>query len=320
MFARAGVSGFIYDFEIYVGKGTVTTSELGISGDVVIRLAECLPKGRNFKLFFDNWFTSFRLICALKEVGILSVGTVRHNRLPKCSFKNDNELKREGRGSCDYRTDTKNNVFAIRWYDNKSIHLVSSYKGKEPTDVVKRWSASDKAYIDVQRPAIVKEYNSFMGGVNLHDMLVALYRTNIGVKRGYLKIVYQIIDMCIVNAWLLYRRHCLQLSQTKYKTLVEFRAEVGHALLRNNKTADRKRGRPSLDTLEEVIPAKKKSHAARPVDDVRYDNVGHWPEHIENKQRCKHCIKAYSRIQCDKCKVHLCLNKNNNCFKLFHSR
>lgn len=56
MFATASKSGIAHDFEIYVGKKTIPESKnrLGISGDIVIRLAECLPKFCNYKLCFDN--------------------------------------------------------------------------------------------------------------------------------------------------------------------------------------------------------------------------------------------------------------------------
>ena len=67
VFARTGSSGIVYDFEMYMGKGTAeNVSPLGISGDVVLRLVDGLPKGQNYKLFMDNWFTSFSIMCALK--------------------------------------------------------------------------------------------------------------------------------------------------------------------------------------------------------------------------------------------------------------
>ncbi|XP_049835106.1 uncharacterized protein LOC126278874 [Schistocerca gregaria] len=51
VFARAGSSGIVYDFEIYRGKGTVhNDAGLGISGDIVIRLVEGLPKYKKFKV------------------------------------------------------------------------------------------------------------------------------------------------------------------------------------------------------------------------------------------------------------------------------
>ena len=90
MFARAEISGFIYDFEIYVGKGTTkNTSALGISGDIVLRPTENIPRNENFKIFFDNWFSSFDLLCHLTEIGILATGTVRISRMRGCKLKSD---------------------------------------------------------------------------------------------------------------------------------------------------------------------------------------------------------------------------------------
>jgi len=104
VFARAGSSGIVYDFEVYVGKGNVKkVSSLGISGDIVLRLVYGLPKGQNYKVFVDNWFTSFSLMCTLKEIGILALGTAKISRLPGCSLKTDEGLKKLGRGAAGLR-------------------------------------------------------------------------------------------------------------------------------------------------------------------------------------------------------------------------
>uniref|UniRef100_A0A0K8RFP4 Putative piggybac transposable element-derived n=1 Tax=Ixodes ricinus TaxID=34613 RepID=A0A0K8RFP4_IXORI len=54
-------------FVIYEGKGTATNHELGISGDIVRDLVRDLPQGINHKVFFDNWFSSLRLVDHLKK-------------------------------------------------------------------------------------------------------------------------------------------------------------------------------------------------------------------------------------------------------------
>jgi hypothetical protein len=72
VFAHAGSSGIVYDFEIYHGKGTVRNISLGISGNIVMWLVEGLHKNQYYKVFTDNWITSYSLISVLKEVGILS--------------------------------------------------------------------------------------------------------------------------------------------------------------------------------------------------------------------------------------------------------
>lgn len=119
----------------------------------------------------DNWFTSFGLLYTLKKEGILACGTVKIGRIPQVStkLKTDRDLKNRGRGSFDYMTENNDNVSVTKWFDNKCVHVASSYKGVNPIENVKRWSASEKKYIDVHRPSIIKEYNTFMG---VDDMLV----------------------------------------------------------------------------------------------------------------------------------------------------
>ncbi|XP_050501220.1 uncharacterized protein LOC126881175 isoform X1 [Diabrotica virgifera virgifera] len=58
----------------------------------------------------------------------------------------------------------------------------------------------------------------------------------------------------------------------------------------------------------------------RPDIDVQNDQLSHWPAWTVNKQRCKFIkCKGTSRVQCEKCKVHLCFHSKNNCFKQFHN-
>jgi len=316
MFALASKSGIIHDFEIYVGKSTIKSStKMGLSGDIVIRLSDILPKHKNYKLSFDNWFTSYNLILHLKSLGILSVGTVRSNRIAGCQFENDKDLKKAGRGTYDTRIDTSHGIIGCKWYDNKSVHLISNYIGTEPTDPVLRWSASEKAQIPVKRPAMVREYNSFMGGIDLHDMLVEIYRTDIKCKRYYMRIVFHIMDMCIVNSWLMYRRHCKQLNIPKYNSLLIFKTEIAQGLLSSGK-GKLKRSKLNLQT-----PPSRRKYTNKPVPDVRFDKYEHWPEYIQNKKRCKYCpSNPYSRTQCAKCEVALCYNSNRNCFRHYHEK
>ncbi|XP_025191714.1 piggyBac transposable element-derived protein 3-like [Melanaphis sacchari] len=112
---------------------------------------------------------------------MLGIGTTRTNRLSGCTFKNEKDMKKSGRGTYDTKVDTTNKIVATKWYDNKFVHVVSNYKGIHPLDEVERWSTAKKERVVVPRPASIKEYNRFMGGVDLHDMLVELYRTDIRV-------------------------------------------------------------------------------------------------------------------------------------------
>ncbi|GFU44842.1 hypothetical protein NPIL_276591 [Nephila pilipes] len=56
-----------------------------------------------------------------------------------------------------------------------------------------------------------------------------------------------------------------------------------------------------------------------PFMDIRRGGINHWPIWSEKRIQCKfpNC-KGYTQTECEKCKVGLCYNKVNNCFKNFH--
>jgi len=64
-----------------------------------------------------------------------------------------------------------------KWWVTSSV-TVKKIKnlGHNPVTVVKRWSQADSAHVYVPCPALIAEYNRYMGGVDLHNMLVELYR------------------------------------------------------------------------------------------------------------------------------------------------
>ncbi|KAF6201611.1 hypothetical protein GE061_004003 [Apolygus lucorum] len=52
----------------------------------------------------------------------------------------------------------------------------------------------------------LKNVTEHMGCVDLSDMLIALYRTPLRSHRWYLALFAQLLDICVDNAWLMYRR------------------------------------------------------------------------------------------------------------------
>uniref|UniRef100_A0A0K8R3V3 Putative piggybac transposable element-derived n=1 Tax=Ixodes ricinus TaxID=34613 RepID=A0A0K8R3V3_IXORI len=90
IFVRCSSDGLAHDFEVYQGKGTGIDpqySHLGLGGSVVMRLVDNFPHHKNLKCFFDNYFTSVPLLRELKEIGILSTGTIRSNRMSGCKLR-----------------------------------------------------------------------------------------------------------------------------------------------------------------------------------------------------------------------------------------
>uniref|UniRef100_A0A8C6WVW5 PiggyBac transposable element-derived protein domain-containing protein n=1 Tax=Neogobius melanostomus TaxID=47308 RepID=A0A8C6WVW5_9GOBI len=324
----ASSEGIPHNFEIYTGRveQPQELADVGASGNVVLRLAQPIPRKQNYKLFFDNWFTSVPLILTLAQEGIHATGTVRSNRLPGVNLIADAELKRSGRGSFIQKTAMVGNttLYAIKWYDNRSVSLLSNYMCAYPVTEVDRWDRKRKEVIKVPRPAIVREYNKNMGGVDLLDSLIALYRSKIRSKKWYHRLVFHFIDMMIVTAWLLYRRDCTVngLRKVEQMKLHTFKSYVAESLCKTGKDLERKRGRPSSTVAEEHEEKCRRGPATPiPVPDVRLDATAHWMVIAENKGRCKvPGCKGTPKVKCRKCGVHLCFTATSNCFLLFHTQ
>jgi hypothetical protein len=177
VFTRCGTSGFTYDFMIYTGK-VVSPEEvdLGMSGNVVVHLTNSLPSNSDYFVYFDNFFSSIRLLSFLQKRRVYSLCTFRHNRLKGAKDHVDpKKLKKSNRGSFDWIASPSDGVTVVSWLDNNVVTIASTYIGAEVGDPIPRWSATEKQYTNIACPRMIHEYNKFMGGVDLADMLLALY-------------------------------------------------------------------------------------------------------------------------------------------------
>jgi len=104
-----------------------------------------------------------------------------------------------------------------------------------------------------------------------------------------MRIIFWVIGVCIVNGWLLYRRHLKQRKEKLKMSLLEFQTNIAAALCEVT-AVTRKRGRPSTETVNSPteLPKNKKANCTpTPVADIRLDGYHHWPEMVD--------IKGYKR-------------------------
>ncbi|KAM3850292.1 piggyBac transposable element-derived protein 2-like [Diretmus argenteus] len=249
LFCRASSCGIIHDLILYQGASTFFNVDLSkeekaftLGAKLVTALCKTITQPRLSVVFCDNYFTSFSLLQNLQTtVGIKCIGTVRSNRTGGAPLMADKDLVKNGRGSFDYRS--AEGVIAVKWYDNKCVNLLSNACGIEPEETVRRWSKEAKAKIDVPCPSLILAYNAHMGGIDLSDMLVHLYKTPAKSRRWYFPLFGYVINVCIANAWLVYKRECGLLKE-KPMCLKRFRLAVALTLKQVNKPASRA-GRPS---------------------------------------------------------------------------
>ena len=176
VWARTGVSGMLYDFDVYQGNAGKTNSEFGLATDVVLKLTSTLSAGCNYKIFAHNFFTSTTLITQLLQRGIHYTGMVRNGRLPNCQLKDEKTLSKQGHGSFDSLVLNSPKMVAVRWFDNRPVTLSSTFVGPLPIQKVRCWDKASKSYGEIDRPFTVDQYNRSMGGVDLLDAFVVQYR------------------------------------------------------------------------------------------------------------------------------------------------
>lgn len=293
-------TGYLYEFELYLGKKNKT--ELGLGETVVLNLSKKL-ENTFCKLYFDNFFTSPALISKLFEKGIYCIGTVRTDRKHMPIMKNDKLMKR---GDVEFQYSI--NVVAVKWFDNRGVTLVgTNLDGCDQVSSVLRRVKGQSAKVPVSCPAIVKEYNAGMGGVDLLDQRTAAYKLDRKASSGryYLRLFFDLMDIAVVNSHVVFKA-----LNPKGMDLLDFKIVVAKYLIGSYNS--RSRNAPSTHlSRREVLPASVPLHL--PVIQAK-------------RGKCRYCSNAGLQnktfIQCNACGVYLCLisgSNSRNCFSLFHT-
>ena len=151
-FVRADKSGIINDFLYPEAKST---------GNKNVQPCSCgnLPEHGNYKVFFNNWFSTPGLFLEMQKRGYRVTATFRNNRMGGCPVMAKKRLKKVDRSSFDYRTDANSGLHLIRWFDNNCVQIVSTYSGVQAFNTIKRWDGKAKANVDVPCPDMVSLYN-----------------------------------------------------------------------------------------------------------------------------------------------------------------
>ena len=110
------ITGYLFNYQIYLGKEETSGKEIPLGERVVFDLIS----GHNFQgkyLYFDNLFTSLRLLENLKLQNIKACGTIRPDRVGISSdFAKKNRMQR---GDCQSII-TSNSIVLI-WMDTKHV-------------------------------------------------------------------------------------------------------------------------------------------------------------------------------------------------------
>lgn len=325
-------TGYLISTEPYQGKGThLSYSELGLGSSVVQTLAHRLKEqypGKKFSFYVDNFFTGIPLVQEMTKMGYGCTGTLRQNRMENCPLQ---LFKKDPRGSVvshvAFSTESNTQLVLLQWKDNAVVRVVSNCCGMQPLRQVKRYSAADKKYINVDMPHAIHKYNLGMGGTDQMDRNISEYRVKIRNNKWWWQVFSHLLSASLSNSWIRYREICTKATNSGlaatdnhedgdsiYKSssnvglrtldfLSFIREIVGHYLLIYS--SRNKVGRPSL---------AKSQMLTKVPDSVHYSiSVLHYPINMQ-QLRCRVC-KKNTTFGCG-----ICLKNMHpvECFKTFH--
>jgi len=219
------------------------------------------------------------------------------------------------------RIDDSIQLSVVRWFDNRPVTFLSSFVGAQPVANARRWDRTVKADKQIPCPQVVTIYNRRMGGVDLLDSLIGLYRCKLCSKKWHHRISLHLSDLTVVIAWLLYKRvHHANASEGRMMRLHEFKCAVAEGLCYYGKTTTASKVSKKR-RLEEMtpVPAKRLAATAAPSVAVTKDQVGHFPKWTGKRQHCK--LAGYQKlwsIVCRKCGVNPCFSSRSDCYYTYH--
>ena len=180
-----GNDGFLYHMKIYQGKEDNRES-LPLGTRIVNNLVDIIISKSDItghELYFDNFFTSYKLLSELSDKGVRATGTVRETRIANATKKiiSSKDLKKEERGTFDFCSDGK--VYFAKWHDNSIVTIASNLENHQPVHKARRRVKGGEK--QVPQPHLLCSYNKRMGGVDLKDRLVESYRPSMRGRKWY---------------------------------------------------------------------------------------------------------------------------------------
>ena len=198
-------NGYVNNFSVYLGKEANVPRANGLGYDVVMKMASPFLKTHRH-IFFDNFFTSTKLMEDLLAQDTYACGTVRSNRkdLPPCA----KDKLRQGEKVCAQR----GKLIFTKWHDKRDISFLSTnVLPSEPSRLVPR--IKNGRDIQIEKPRVADVYTADMGGVDRADQLRAFYFAGYSSRKWYRYIFWFLFNLSVCNSFILESIYIAQIKE-----------------------------------------------------------------------------------------------------------
>lgn len=127
LYKMCSPDGYTFNIKVYAGKGT-TTSELGHSHEIVLKLLEIIEEPKEGRIIFgDNFYSSIPLAEYLYQQKMFYCGTLRSNRrgIPKELHK---KIKRG-----EVIGKEREGIKIIKWVDKRPVMMITTDPSHDAT-------------------------------------------------------------------------------------------------------------------------------------------------------------------------------------------
>ena len=322
-----GDSGYCYKFEVYKGKKSAHSKEANMSTGpaAIIRNMKEFAHTKRI-VYCDRFYTSISCFIQLLFLGIYACGTILVNRKgfsPYLKMEKSSNIKRGTlrQGTC--KIGDLGTICGIAWCDTKPVHMIST--GIHSNQCVIKRKGKNGEIQKVHSSNIVAQYTKYMGGVDLHDYLrMARYRvqTSCVHKKWYKLFFLAMIDICLVNAFLLWKNVKANAPGSS-KDHAWFQEQVANDLLNTTFGSIKTR---SFSPFKISKPIKQNECSVSKHKLARYDEGDGYAGREKRYRRCFVCgcygIRTMSEYYCVECKVCICTKVNtigNLCWVDLHT-
>lgn len=188
--------------------------------NICIKLANGF-ENQNFHIYMDNLYTSVDLFEEFYEKGIKCTGIIRKTKKKLPDVANLTKDK-----SFTLQFLKRNQLTLALWKDHKIVCMGSTYYSNEFI-YHKKWRNGNQAQIQI--PLMIKEYNTYMKGVDIFDQRLTYYSYPHKFKKWWKYIFIYLLEISMFNSFIIYnkfqefkRGKQLEYLQFRLKLAIEF--------------------------------------------------------------------------------------------------
>ena len=186
-------SKYFYNGFPYLGKDETRDTSMSVPTNTVMKLMKPL-----FKHGCDN-FTSLEVAARLAKEKCCLVGTIRLNcrELPQAA-----NVKQQLHDTTLFKTTTSSTSATLTCYQCKEAKSAMILSTLHPDVAVSLENSLKK------KPETVLFYNKTKAGADVVDQMTRKYSVKAASRRWLVHVFYNVIDLAIINSWVLYKETC----------------------------------------------------------------------------------------------------------------